>query len=549
MSDDAAEEYDVIVVGSGAGGGVAAGVLAEAGKRVLMLERGRRLTYADVSRDHLRNHRLALYGHNTGPELIGNPRVFLGRDHRRVIVLPHENAYHNNASCVGGGTLVYGAQAWRFMPQDFRMAQIYGVPEGSSLADWPITYEELEPYYDRAEWEIGVCGEASNRFAGMRRRGYPMPPIPENPQRRLLAAGAQKLGWNTFAVPMLINTVRYNERPACVQCGNCIGHACPSDSKNGTQNTMIERALASGNCTLLTGAMARRIETDERGKVSGVAYFAEADSAPRLCTARAKTVVVACGAIETARLLLNSSSPHHPNGLGNHSDQVGRHLQGHYYPAAFARFNDITYDGKGPGVSIATCEFNHGNPGVIGGAMLANDFIKTPIQFWRSSLPPEVARWGAENKRYVRENYRRSIHVTGPVQEIPAPDGRVSVDPSVRDKWNIPVAALSGTQHPETVRTAEFIRARAEEWLAAAGARQVWSYPTQLHLSGGQHQAGTCRMGNDPNFSVVDPFGRVHGHDNLFVADASVHVTNGGFNPVLTIMALSFRAAEHIAAM
>jgi choline dehydrogenase-like flavoprotein len=543
------DEYDVIIIGSGAGGGVTAGVLCEAGKRVLLLERGRQLRYADVSLDHLRNHRLSLYGHNTGPDLAGNPRVFINRNHQRRTVLPHENTYHNNASCVGGGTLVYGAQAWRFMPQDFQMAQIYGVPDGSSLADWPITYNDLEPYYDRAEWEIGVCGQPTNPAAGPRRRGYPMPPIPDNPQRQILSPAAQKLGWPSFPVPMLINTTNYNNRPACIQCGNCIGHACPSDSKNGTQNTMIARALATGNCTLLTSAMAQRIETDHLGKVTGVAFLSDSDDIPRPCTARAKTVVVSAGAIETARLLLNSTSSHHPQGLGNHSDQVGRHLQGHYYPAAFARFSENTYDPKGPGVSIATCQFNHANPKIIGGAMLANDFIKTPIQFWRLSLPPDLPRWGLANKQYVRDNYRRSIHVTGPVQEIPAPDARITIDTSVRDKWNIPVAALSGTQHPETVRTAEFIRARAQEWLTAAGATQIWSHPTSLYLSAGQHQAGTCRMGHDPQTSVTDPFGRVHGHDNLFIADASLHVTNGGFNPVLTIMALSFRIAEHIAAM
>jgi choline dehydrogenase-like flavoprotein len=139
------------------------------------------------------------------------------------------------------------------------------------------------------------------------------------------------------------------------------------------------------------------------------------------------------------------------------------------------------------------------------------------------------------------------VRVTGPVQEIPSADARVTVDPSVRDRWGIPVARLSGTTHPETVRTAEFMHARTQEWLSAAGATKIWGKPPRLRLSGGQHQAGTCRMGDDPQSSVVNRFGRVHGHDNLYVADGSVHVTNGGFNPVLTIMALAFRTAKHIA--
>ena len=147
----------------------------------------------------------------------------------------------------------------------------------------------------------------------------------------------------------------------------------------------------------------------------------------------------------------------------------------------------------------------------------------------------------------MRENFTRVMRVTGPVQEIPSPDARVTLDPAVRDRWGMPVARLSGTTHPETVRTAAFMHARTREWLRAAGATQLWGKPPRLRISGGQHQAGTCRMGDDPQTSVVDRNCRVHGHDNLYIADGSVHVTNGGFNPVLTIMALAFRTAEHVA--
>jgi choline dehydrogenase-like flavoprotein len=147
----------------------------------------------------------------------------------------------------------------------------------------------------------------------------------------------------------------------------------------------------------------------------------------------------------------------------------------------------------------------------------------------------------------MRDNFTRVLHVRGPVQDIPNPEGRVTVDQSVRDRWGIPVARLSGSTHPATVQAAEFMRERGEEWLRASGCESVWSFRPGLVLSGGQHQAGTCRMGNDPQSSVTDKWGRVHNHDNLFVVDGSLHVTNGGFNPVLTIMALAFRSALHIA--
>jgi choline dehydrogenase-like flavoprotein len=536
--------YDVIIIGAGAGGGVAAGILSEAGKRVLLLERWRSMTFEEVGRDHLRNHRLSHYGHNTGPDLIGNPRVledFAGEH----LAQPHDNYYNANAAAVGGGTRVYAGQAWRFMPQDFRMASIYGVPAGSSLADWAISYDDLAPYYERAEWEVGVSGDA-NQMSHLPtfNKPYPMPPHPLNLQSTTMKAGANALGWHTFPMAILMNTVPYNGRPACTRCQHCVGFACPVDAKNGTQNTMIARALASGNCTLVTEAMVARIITSEGGRVTGVAYYDEAGS---LIEESAEVVILSAGAIETARLLLNSATKQEPRGLGNNSDHVGRHLQGHYYPGAVGLFPDTIQDNQGPGAGVATCDFNHDNDGIIGGGMLTDEFNLLPIIFWKRKLPPDLPRWGAANKNWMRDNYLRVADITGPVHEIPSPDSRVTLDQQVRDKFGISVAHLSGTTHPETVRASAFMNARAKDWLRAAGAIKVWGDPPPIRLSGGQHQAGTARMGDDPNTSVTDRWGRVHGHDNLYVMDSSVHVTNGGFNPVLTIMALSFRAAQHLA--
>jgi len=540
------KDYEAIVVGSGAAGGIVACVLAEAGKHVLLLERGRELSFADVGRDHLRNQRLAIYGHNAGPELNGNPRVFVDPEGRSRIVRPHELDYHNNAACVGGGTRVYGAQAWRFHPDDFRMATKYGIPSGSSLADWPITYETLEPYYERAEWELGAAGDGRTiNHQVPRRRDYPLPPVPPSPQTLALKKGAGRLGWTTTPVPLLINTEPYQGRAACIACKYCVGFACPTDAKNGSQNTVIPRALATGNCELRTNAIVASIDVDSHGNVSGVTYFVESLAERR--SVRSKIVVVSGGAIESARLLLNSRSRHSPLGLGNEHDQVGRNLQGHLYPRAYGLSTTKVFDGVGPGVTIATTQFNHDNEGIIGGGMLADDFIKPPIDFWYDSLPPDLPRWGIRNKQFMRNNYTRVMHVRGPVQDIPNPDGRVTIDATVSDKWGLPVARLSGTTHPATVETASFMRERGEEWLRASGCEKVWSAQPGLILSGRQHQAGTCRMGRDPKTSVTDEWGRVHNHDNLFVVDGSLHVTNGGFNPVLTIMALAFRSGEYIA--
>lgn len=537
--------YDVIVVGSGAGGGVTAGVLAEAGKRVLLLERGEALTYAnDGQRDHLRNHRLSLYGHNTGPESEGNPRVFVSPSGEERTVRPHEGGYNNIASCVGSGTFVYGAMAWRFLPDDFRMATRYGVPAGSSLCDWPMSYDDLEPWYDRAEWELGVAGnDNENAHQGQRRRGYPMPAVSKGAGAAVLQRGAKKLGVSTFTPPFLINTKPYNNRPACIECGSCVGFPCPNDSKTGSQNTMIPRAIKTGLCDLFTGATAERIDTDDCGNVIGVTYVRNGQRV----SVRAKQVVVSCSAVESARLLLLSKSRHHPAGLGNAHDQVGRHLQGHYYPTIYGLMEEQVYTPKGPGVTLATCHWNHGNPGVIGGAMLADDFIMVPVIFWKNALPPGTKRWGTEAKEFMRRNYTRVMQIKGPVHEIPDPDCRVQLDEKVRDHLGLPVARLSGTTHQETVNTAAFMWEKARDWVVASGAVKTWGGPPGKHLSAGQHQAGTCRMGNDPKTSVTDAWGRVHGHDNLFVADGSLHPTNGGFNPVLTIMTLALRNAHAMA--
>ncbi|MCZ8517016.1 GMC family oxidoreductase [Paenibacillus filicis] len=545
--DQLRDQYDVIVVGAGAGGSVAAAVLAESGLRVLVVERGSWLRYNQVGSDHVRNHRFSKYGHNTGPGLEGNPRTILLANGDERVTAPFEGNYHNNAMTLGGGTRVYGAQAWRFHPDDFRMATRYGIPDGSSLSDWPITYDELEPYYERAEWEVGVSGDGNaHPGRGRRYRPYPMPAMPRTLEAERLARAAAKLGWDVGPVPLLINSVERDGRPACGRCGQCVGFACPTNSKNGGHNTMLLRAIATGNCDLICDTMVERIETEAGRLATGVRLVQAAGSVQRL-QVRARHVVVAAGAIESARLLHNSASDAEPHGIGNRYGQVGKNLQGHVYSGAYALFDDPVQDGLGPGVSIATCRFAHGNGGgIIGGGMLANEFTRLPLIHWYRALAPDAARWGSAGKETMRESYLRTSHIQGPIQDIPTPKSRVRLSPTVKDRFGMPVAQLSGSVHPESLRAAAMLSEQAEAWLWAAGARRVWRTRPGGELSAGQHQAGTLRMGNDPSTSVTDPFGRVHGYNNLWVSDGSVHVTNGGVNPVLTILALAFRTAENL---
>jgi choline dehydrogenase-like flavoprotein len=290
-------KVNAVIVGAGAGGGIVAKELAEAGLRVVVLERGKWYTPFDCRKDSLRNQRTTALGNAFGPDDERHPRVAVDSRGRERIVRASESAYQNNAACVGGGTFSYGAMAWRFMEKDLRMRSTYGAPEGSTLEDWPISYDDLEPYYEEAEWEIGVAGDDSNNpFRAPRKKPLPMPPLSPTREYEILKPAAQRLGLHPFDYPMLRNTVPYNGRPACMRCRWCVGFACEVDAKCGTHNTVLPKALATKNCDLRTECIAKEILTDSQGRVRGVSHF---DSHDRLQEQPADLVVVSCAAICT----------------------------------------------------------------------------------------------------------------------------------------------------------------------------------------------------------------------------------------------------------
>jgi choline dehydrogenase-like flavoprotein len=543
--------YDAVVIGSGAGGGVAAAELTAAGRTVLLVERGDYPDTAYLAADQLRNARTDIgLDHRTLLPSAGNPRTLHLGD-RTEVLSAWDPRWGSNAYTVGGGTRVYGAQAWRFVPEDFRMASTYGVPDGSALADWPIGYDDLEPYYSRAEWEIGVCGTTEGDSAlAPRSRPFPMPPLSLTAPARVLEDGARALGLATLAVPLAINSEPYGGRPACARCRQCVGFACPVEAKNGSHNTTLVRAAATGRLDLLLATRAERLTVDHRGRVAVVVLVAEVEGTRWRTEVAATDVVVAAGAVESARLLLCSTSDQEPHGLGNNADQVGRHLQGHLYAGALGVFDEPVNDYVGPGPSIATNDFRHhnrdgGGGGLVGGGMIANEFVPTPVgSFLYLSQAGLLGLHGPSAKNGMRYLVPRMQRVVGPVQEVTSAASRVRLDPSVTDSLGIPVAQLSGRLHVEDHRTSSYLGERAAEWLRASGATTVvlnGRRADELGPSSGQHQAGSCRMGTDPAHSVTDPYGRVWGHDNLRVVDGSLHVTNGGVNPVLTIFANAYR--------
>ncbi|WP_375388185.1 GMC family oxidoreductase N-terminal domain-containing protein [uncultured Amnibacterium sp.] len=529
--------YDAIVVGSGPGGGVAAQLLAQAGRSVLVIERAQRVPSAALRGDHLRGKRNALYRPTAGPGA-GHPRVALLPD-REVVVEGTDDAalYGLNANAMGGGTRLWQGMAWRFLPEDFRMASTYGNPDGASLVDWPVDYDEMEPYYSRAEQELGVAGEEGGLTGRTHRSAhYPMPGFGTEPARELLGAAAERLGWGWGPIPLALNSVPHDGRPACVRCPQCVGHACPVDAKNGSHNTFLPRAAATGRCDVLYDAEVTEVR--DGADVAGVTVMAAASTEPVRLELRAEVVVVAAGAVETARLLLAS-------GLGN--DHLGRHLHDHRFTTVLGDVAEPVKPFVGPGHSVATLDHVHGTTIPWGGGVLVDLMSLLPLT-WAGTGAVGVPTWGRGHKDWMAGPRANVFGVFGMGQEIPMPTSRVTLG-AVRDRWGRPGAALEKRVHGASQQVEDGMAVQGERWLQAAGATGVFRQRgTATASAAGEHSCGTARMGLDPAVSATDAFGRPWGTRRIVVCDSSLHPTNGSVNPTLTITANAFRVAEHLVA-
>ena len=529
------EVVDFVVVGSGAAGGVVAKELSTAGFSVVVLEQGPWRTEKDFVHDELKIFQSNLLTNNWND----SPNTFRKTEREKAKVKP--SVMYGRG--VGGTSVHFSANYWRFREIDFKEASVKGTLAGTGFADWPISYADLEPYYTKVDWEVGVAG-APGPFDPPRSRPYPMPPHPPKSTGVLLETGAKKLGWHAFPAPVAVASKAYDGRSACAQCGFCLGFGCEVRAKSSSLVTVIPKAVATGRCEVRTNSYARKIETDASGRATGVKYF---DEAKKEVFQRAKAVVVCANGAETPRLLLNSKSNLFPQGLANSSGVVGKYLMFNGAGLSAGTFEHEVNGFKGIVASRIvwdTYELDR-KLGLVGGGGYDFRFDLAPVNWAFQAPPPDAPRWGKGFKRWMQRNYNRWLTAYGHTTSLPVATNSISLDPEVKDAWGLPAIRMTYHDHPQDLRLYKYFADRGEELLKAAGATRTWQVPvTSQEFS--VHLLGTCRMGNDAKSSVVDKFNRSHDVKNLFIVDGSSLVTSGRGQPTMTIQALAFRAGDNI---
>jgi gluconate 2-dehydrogenase alpha chain len=535
-------ETEVLIIGLGAAGGVAADVLTSAGIPVTALEAGPRLRPEQFEFDELHGD---VHAWMSQPKALGERPSWRLSDSEEAGAAPWPTLMVN---AVGGSTVHYPGLSARFQPWNFTSAGAtrdrYGdkaIPAGAALADWPLDYDELEPYYDRVERAIGVSGSGGH-FDAPRSRDYPMPPLRRSGWTELTERAARSLGWHPFPAPAAINSVPYNGNRECTYCGFCTGNGCYRGAKGSAELTVIPRAEATGLLRVETGARVTSIEVGRDGLASGARYVK--DGVERFVAAR--TVLLCAFVYENVRLLLLS-------GLADGGGQVGRHYMAHVTPFAFGLFPDRRLNLFTGPWSQATCvedfnadNFDHAGLGFVGGATLTAAHELKPVAAASAPLPASVPRWGAGWKAWLRENAQSIGSVGAQCESLSYEDSLLDLDRVRTDPFGLPVVRVTHRVHDNEARSAAFMLGRLHEWLRAAGASETW----QAHepMVEARHCYGGTRMGDDPAASVVDRFGFAHEVPNLGVLGASTFPTTGGINPTLTVQALAWRTAEELAA-
>ena len=555
------KKTDVVVVGLGAVGGVAVLPLARAGLEVIGLEAGDWLTGRDFAPDELRNN------FRGWPQSAQKANTEIPT-HRPNASAPYSPRLpiHPMMNAVGGTSVHYWAQSWRLNPWDFKVVsettRRYGaarVPKGSTVEDWPFGLEEIEPYYDKVEYEVGVSGKAGNIggkidprgniFEGPRKREYPMPPLRGTGFTERMAAAAKGLGWHAFPGPAAINSQVYDNRPACAYHGYCNRGGCHLNAKNSTAASTIPKAQETGRLKVVTHAHVTTIAVDDgSGRVTGVNYLKGGQEYFQ----PAEVVLLAGYTYENVRMLLLSKSKPYPNGLANNRGQVGRHYFSHNtastLTALFPFDLNNWYGLPAQGIAVdnwADDNFDHSGFDFIGGGNLWVYSDRRPIGAVSMSTFGKAPAWGSAWKSFVKQNADRWNIAYLQKTTLPFEDNYLDLDPTVKDALGFPVCRITAEFKENDRKIGAFTQDKMAQWFMEAGAVAVERGPVGT-MGPSTHAYGGTRMGNNPETNVVDSWGFSHEAPNLGVLGSSVMGTSGAHNPTLTAQALAWRTAEHL---
>jgi choline dehydrogenase-like flavoprotein len=497
---DLKDDSVVVVVGSGAGGGTLSNELAQKSIDVVCLEAGNRLSFA---------------------EIVNDPGVM----HGKLTWLDKRLGAPVGLLCktVGGTTMRWTAIALRIQEHEFKPLSTYGKQGNTTAIDWPLTLEELAPYYDKAEEKMGVTGT------------HGMPPSAETNNFKVLKAGGKRVGYKEITSERTaINSVARDGRPACQQIGFCIS-GCAIGAKWSTLYTEIPKAEQTDHFELRTGAMVLKINHDESGKVTGVVYV---DSEGNMQEQKARAVCVAGNVVETTRLLHNSSSSKFPDGLGNTSGHLGRNYLRHTTQVSFAIMPNAVNFHRGTRISGLIMDERYHKPerGFAGGYFIETGAVDP------YSVSAMIGGWGEEVTDFL-DNYTNlaGVFITG--EDPPEAANRIRFHDTEKDAYGLPVPILDYKLHPNTVAMRNHSIERSREIFDSLGARRF----TATDGGAGCHNMGVARMSENPDDGVTNRWGRVHDISNLFVSDGSVFSSSGAANPTLTIVALAIRQADHVA--
>lgn len=533
------EKVDVVIVGAGATGGTAAKVLAEAGLQIVGLDRGPWLKGQDFSGDEIKyvNRNFLV------PDARLNPRTYRESEYEEARL----EAFSMLPQMVGGGTVHWAGWFPRPKPSDFIQLSLHGAVAGASLADWPYGYHDLEPYLSKVEWAFGCAGlDGADAFCPPRSTPYPTPPMPPTAFGKTFYRACETLGINAHPIPQAMITKPFKGRQPKHLTGFWNLYGDPTGMRSGAADTFIPEALATNNYEIRTGCRVLRITVNAAGEANGVVY---ANAEGHETEQEADVVVLAAGAVESARLLLLSATDAFPDGLANGSGLVGTHATFHEYLYAVGLFDrEITapFDGyAGHYLSGGSMQFYETDEkrGHINGSIIGASQVGHPINWM---LPGRPA-WGEAAKQSDRDYFRHSMKVGMCLHDLPVATNRVDLDPTLKDAWGLSVARVTHKSHPNDMALAAWQLNKNAEILDAAGATQITAVTHKRCTGNTFHQHGTARMGFDPEKSVLNEWCEAHDVPNLYVVDGSGFASALGVNPTLTMMAHAWRACDYIA--